>query len=149
MPFCFPSGGYPLQKRGRWLLLLSSVLLCSGFLLARWLEPDPRGFGTHQRLGFPPCSFRTLTGLPCPSCGMTTCFAHFTRGHWRQAVAASTPGVLLATICAILIPWCWWSAGRGMLMGVAQPGVVAMGITLTLAGICLAFWIVQICSGQY
>ena len=31
--------------------------------------------GTHQQLGLPPCNFVTLTGYPCPACGMTTSFA--------------------------------------------------------------------------
>lgn len=143
----FP-GGYPLEKRGRVLCLTWGLLLCCGFLLARWLEPNPQGFGTHQQLGLPPCTFLTLTGLPCPSCGMTTCFAHFTRGHWRQAVAASPPGVLLATVCAGLVPWCLASAGRGTLIGVSQPSTVGMAGMLVIAGICIAYWLVQIFSGR-
>lgn len=130
------------------LLLLWSLLLCSGFLLARWLEPDPRGFGTHQRLGFPPCTFRTIAGLPCPSCGMTTCFAHFTRGQWRQAIDANAAGVLLAVICVVQIPWCWWSVTRGALVGVSKPGPMAMSLMLTIGGICLAYWIVQLWSAR-
>src|ERR1700742_4113164 len=99
MPFRFLSGNYPLEKSSRVLLLLWGLFLCSGFLLARWLEPDPRGFGTHQRMGFPPCTFRVMTGFPCPSCGMTTCFAHYTRGQWQQALDANAAGGVLAVVC--------------------------------------------------
>ena len=46
-------------------------------LIASWLTPDPRGLGSHTKLGMPRCEFEYRTGIPCPSCGMTTSFAHF------------------------------------------------------------------------
>jgi len=27
-----------------------------------------------------------VTGIPCPSCGLTRALAHFERGHWAEAV---------------------------------------------------------------
>lgn len=44
--------------------------------VARWLTPDPSGVGTHRQLGMGGCSVLTLTGWPCPMCGMTTTFSH-------------------------------------------------------------------------
>jgi len=41
-----------------------------------YLEPDPRGYGTHEQLGFPPCSLAEAFHFPCPTCGLTTSFAH-------------------------------------------------------------------------
>lgn len=38
------------------------------------LHPDPRGVGTHEQLGIPPCGFLRDHGVPCISCGMTTAF---------------------------------------------------------------------------
>ena len=43
--------------------------------LARWVEPDPRGYGTHTRLGLGECAMLHFTGYPCPMCGMTTTFS--------------------------------------------------------------------------
>lgn len=144
MQFRFPTGSYPLGRTSRVLVFLWGTLLAAGFFLARSLEPDPRGFGTHQRMGFPPCTFLTMTGLPCPSCGMTTCFAHFTRGQLRQAFAANPPGVLVAILSAIQIPWCLWSAVSGRLWGVNRPGDFALWVMIVVGGICLAYWIVKI-----
>ena len=102
--------GQPVSTGGRWALMMCGLALSAGFLLAAALEPDPRGYGTHQRLGLPECSFQILFTKPCPGCGMTTSFAHFVRGQWQQSLRANPAGWLLAITCAGLIPWCWWSA---------------------------------------
>src|SRR4051812_11044491 len=116
-----PRDSYPIEGRWRWLLVLWSLLLVGGFVLAFSLEPDPRFFGTHQRLGLPPCSFRDWFDLPCPSCGMTTCFAHFTRGQFSDAARANLAGLALAVLCAVQIPWCWWSAYQGRTWCISEP----------------------------
>lgn len=64
--------------------------------VAAALTPDRQGFGTHQQLGLPECSFRLLFDRPCPACGMTTSFSHFTHGQWRLAARANPAGFLLA-----------------------------------------------------
>lgn len=147
MPPHFPSsthstdtGGFPVRTSSRWLLLAWSLLLLGGFTLARRLEPDPRGFGTHQRLGLPPCTFRLLWNIPCPACGMTTSFSHVTRGQFRQAVEANAGGTLLAVVCATLIPWCWWSAACGRLVGVSQPTRGFLALVLVVAGVSTLNW---------
>lgn len=77
---------------------------CAGLLLvAVRVQPDERALGTHQQLGLPPCSMVTLTGYPCPTCGMTTAFAHAVRGHPLSAFRAQPAGLALAmtTIAAM------------------------------------------------
>ncbi len=64
--------------------------------MAWYMNPDPKGIGTHQRLGLPPCGFLVTTGLPCPTCGMTTAFAHTVRGHLLEATRAQPAGTVLA-----------------------------------------------------
>ena len=138
------SGGCPVGRSGRWLLVGWSLFVLGGFSLALALEPDPRGFGTHQRLGLPPCTFRMLWSIPCPSCGMTTCFSHLMHGNFSQAVRANTGGVVLAAVCAALVPWSWWSALRGRLVGVADPGKSLLWLMLSVGGVCLVNWIFQL-----
>lgn len=52
--------------------------------------------GTHRQLHLPRCGFVSMTGFPCPSCGMTTAFAYTVRGQWGSAVHAQLVGFLLA-----------------------------------------------------
>lgn len=90
------------------ILRILSVALClfliAGFTLASKLEPSPRGYGTHQQLGLPPCSIQLLFAVPCPSCGMTTSFSWFVRGEILQSANANLAGLYLATLCLLMIP---------------------------------------------
>ncbi len=81
-------------------VLIAAVILGASFVV----QPDPRGYGTHQRLLMPPCLFHLITGEPCPFCGMTTGFAHMARGQIVAAGRANLmapPGFVL-TILALL-----------------------------------------------
>lgn len=65
------------------------------------LRPDPGEAGTHAQLGLPPCGFYVLTGLPCPTCGMTTAFAYAVRGQVLASIHAQVGGFLLALATAV------------------------------------------------
>lgn len=69
--------------------------------LGMWLTPSPSGVGTHEELGLPPCGFLTLTGYPCPSCGLTTVFALLLHGRIFDALRVQPFGVVLF-ICLFL-----------------------------------------------
>jgi hypothetical protein len=88
-------------RGGRWLLVL---MIAAVFLLAWMLSPDDSGSGTHRQLGLPECLLLQATGVRCPTCGMTTAFAQFVRGHWASALQANPAGVLLALGLAISWP---------------------------------------------
>lgn len=132
--------GYPIGMRGRCVLAVWSLFLLAGFALALHLEPDARGFGTHQQLGLPPCTVRVLLGIPCPSCGMTTSFSHFIRGQFVEAFHANAAGLLLATACALQIPWCWNSIRRSRLWKVSNPDMALLWLVASITLICLIQW---------
>lgn len=136
--------GFPLRTSGRLLLFLWSLFLCAGFALAASLQPDSRGFGTHQSLGFPACTFRILFEIPCPSCGMTTSFAHFTRAEFTQAARANIAGLLLAMTCLIQIPWCWLSVFKGRLWNVSDPVKSFLVLVGGLSTVALINWCWQL-----
>jgi hypothetical protein len=80
-------------------LLFLSILLIG---IAAFLRPDQRGYGTHEQLRFvPPCGFKKLTGLPCPSCGMTTAFAYMAHGQFFKAAITHPYAAMLFVLLAI------------------------------------------------
>jgi len=134
----------PVGNGGRAALLGIAVFLIVGFGIAFLLNPDPRGYGTHQQLGLPPCTFQLLFGRHCPGCGMTTSFSHFVRGQFVKSARANVAATLLATVCAMLIPWCLWSALRGRLWMVSDPVSVAGIMSICLATLTILLWVARL-----
>jgi hypothetical protein len=112
--------------------------------VARWLRPDPAGFGTHQQLGLPPCQFARLTGRPCPSCGMTTAFAWTVRGRFDRAWGANPAGALLAPACAALVPWLLVGAARGKALGLRSAEPALIGVVVATVAVSLVSWTIRL-----
>ena len=92
-------------------LLAVAAGLIAVFAVAIWLRPydadgQPLRMEAHRQLGLPSCQFYFLTGIPCPSCGMTTSFALLMHGDLWNSLRANAVGTLLAGFCLLLIPWC-------------------------------------------
>jgi Protein of unknown function (DUF2752) len=99
-----PPGGDATPPRLRRLIWSAIAFVSLSVVsIARWVEPDPRGFGTHLQLGLPPCAFHALTGAPCPTCGLTTSFAHMARLQITSSIAAHPLGLPLFTLTSIAI----------------------------------------------
>jgi hypothetical protein len=82
-----------------------TVLAAALVVAAAWaVEPASQGFGTHERLGLPPCLFLRFTGLPCPSCGLTTCFAYAAKLQFRPAATAHPFGLVQFGVTVAAIP---------------------------------------------
>lgn len=110
---------------GRWVrlvLVLIAVGLVFVFAVAIWLNPYRDGqvwlMETHRQLGLPECNFKRITGLPCPSCGMTSSFALLMHGDLVNSLRANAAGTLLAILCLAYIPWALLCAvlGRRLLI---------------------------------
>jgi hypothetical protein len=137
------AAGHPAGKSARWGLVVVGAILAGVFALAVWLTPDPRGFGTHQRLGLPPCTMILLFDRPCPGCGMTTSFAHFVRGQFADAVRANPAGLWIAVSCAGLLPWCWASAAAGRYLCVSEPWTPLAFLLASWGLFGLMVWIIR------
>jgi hypothetical protein len=134
-------------RRDRLLLVAAALGLMGLLAVAAWLEPSPIGMGTHQQLGLPPCTFWMVFGRPCPTCGMTTSWAHLVRGNVVGAFRANAGGALLAMLAIVAVPWLLASARRGKWIGVLPNGVVAACISTTILVVILIDWVVRLLSG--
>ena len=86
--------------------LIAGVLAapCAAVLgVAAWLTPSAEGLGTHTDLKMRQCAWITMWDLPCPTCGMTTSFAHAANGNLWMAAKAQPMGALLALMTAITL----------------------------------------------
>jgi len=119
----------PRVRRANWWVRGALVLFALGFAtvfyIATLVKPydaagHPLRMSSHTSLGMPPCRFKEMTGMPCPSCGMTTSFALLVRGDVWNSLRANWVGTGLAVGCALLIPWCLVSAVRGRYLGVRR-----------------------------
>lgn len=77
---------------------LGAVALLVPFLL----HPAAELVGTHTQLFLPPCFFLKITGIPCPTCGMTTSFSMLVHGRLWRSIAAHPLGVLAYLYIAVL-----------------------------------------------
>src|SRR4051794_39130403 len=98
----FPARAFSRNDQLQYGVLISvaSALL----VVAHSLHPSARGFGTHEQLGLPPCVFLQLTGIPCPSCGLTTSFAHAAHWHWLASFTTQPFGFVAFLLTALSIP---------------------------------------------
>ncbi|QDV38654.1 DUF2752 domain-containing protein [Tautonia plasticadhaerens] len=132
-----------LGPRTRVALALGAAALLAALGVARTLEPDPRGFGTHERLGLPPCASRLRTGVGCPTCGMTTSWALATRGRPRESWRASPAGCLLAPGSGLLAAWMACSAASGRPRPFRTASGPMAGAVVVASASGLAAWILR------
>lgn len=128
----------------RLLLVGIAAVLALVLAVARLLNPDERGYGTHEQLGLPPCAFRAITGLPCPSCGMTTSFSYLVRGQLVAAALTNPGGCVLALGGAAMIPWCLASAVAGRTIGIRSPERAAIVTILVVVALCVVSWTIRV-----
>ncbi|MCB9707705.1 MAG: DUF2752 domain-containing protein [Myxococcales bacterium] len=124
-----------------WLALVAGVILISYLLV-----PSPLGYGTHEMLGLPPCGVLAFTGIPCPSCGLTTCFAHIVRMQWLEAWGANPWGFALFGTMAASVPVAFFGAYHAspVLMTCYKLHVEKVSLVLLVLGI--VSWLVRVFS---
>ncbi|MDH3727015.1 MAG: DUF2752 domain-containing protein [Myxococcales bacterium] len=110
---------------------------------ATWIEPDPRGYGTHTQLGLPPCGFLALTGFRCPGCGLTTAFAYGIRGEWWLAGTSNPLGLALFLIVCATIPISVLAIVRGWSFAAVVDRLSLDRWALATAGYGVVLWVVR------
>jgi hypothetical protein len=97
-PLSRPTGGPRADATERVLAGLVAIGCLAILIVAAWLRPDPSGMGTHRQLGLPDCGWKLATGYPCPTCGMTTAFAHAAGGDLWASAQTQPMGMVLAVL---------------------------------------------------
>jgi Protein of unknown function (DUF2752) len=151
---CLLSGGptlsaqprtlHPLGWPIRCLLLLAAAATMGLWGIARRLEPDPRGFGTHTQLGMRPCSFLRMTGRLCPTCGMTTSFAWFVRGRIDRSWQANPAGSVVALVSFPLAVWLVLCATANKPVGFRSLSRPLLFLLVVAVVLSIASWLVRL-----
>ena len=94
--------GFTSRDRIQYLVVIG--LAAALLLIARLLRPSADGVGTHRQLGLPACAFLHFTGIPCPSCGLTTSVAHAARFHFYQSLTTQPFGLVVFISAVLSIP---------------------------------------------
>jgi hypothetical protein len=77
-----------------------------------------------------PCPLRTLTGVPCPLCGMTTSVEGTVHGHLLEALRANPAGPLAVLAALALL--------------VRRPARALRVPKIAVAGVVLGLWIFEL-----
>lgn len=133
---------YCSRDRAQYIALacLSGLVLT----IARVLSPSPNGLGTHQQLGLPPCFFHQLTGIPCPTCGMTTSFAYTVRLHFYEAFVTQPFGMLACILAALLIPFSFVLMRRRVPWMKVMTARGSNAVMFVMLALFLAAWVYKI-----
>jgi hypothetical protein len=117
-------------------------VLAAGLIAAFVTNPD-------RPLPFDVCAFKYLTGIPCPTCGLTRAVCHALHGHWAASLHLHPAGVLVA---AVLVGWLAWSlaeTARGLTMDDRVRARLVTPLLVTGSAVSIASWIVRIASGTW
>ncbi len=131
-----------IQKR---LIPMAVMLGCLALLAsAARMDASPDGHGTHEQLGLPACSWPGLFDAPCPTCGMTTAFAHTADLNLAQAFITQPMGAILAVVTSVV----FWFALHSVLTGSRALGLLGNLATGRVAAIAIALlfgsWVYKI-----
>jgi hypothetical protein len=137
--------GEPLAWWVRFVLVVMALALIAVFVTATRIDPynadgSAQAMATHRQLGLPPCTFQEVTGMPCPSCGMTTSFALLMRGDVANSARANWVGTVLATFCLLVIPWAAASVLLGRALFIRSLERALMAVIMTLLVLMFVRW---------
>lgn len=139
----------PAQDRMRARLIAGMVLVACGSVLgiAVAVTPDPSGLGTHRQLGLGRCNVVAITGYPCPTCGMTTAFAHAVRGQMVASFEAQPAGMVLAVATLVAALLCVYTLATSRVWTVNWYRISPMWVPIILAALVLSGWVYKLAGG--
>jgi hypothetical protein len=136
------SGEWKAQRRRNMEDLWGAIGAAVVLTIASVLAPAADGHGTRPSLMPVPCIWRSITGLPCPSCGLTSAFTWMARGKVVEAWRCSPLGPPAYILTWLLLAWslvAFWRRLPGPRLFLAKTHYLAV-----LLGLYLGVWVVRI-----
>ncbi len=130
----------------RSLLLIPTLAGIGIWWMAFSLVPSPNRFGTHTQLGLAKCPTMAQTGVPCPTCGMTTAAAWLARGHFRNSIKSNPAGLPLFGLAISATAWLGFCSYKGRIVGFDnwdRPLALCSGGLFSIALTCWAIRLSQ------
>ena len=112
--------------------------------VAARLTPAADGLGTHCQLGLPACGFLISTGLPCPTCGMTTAFAYMMHGMPVRAATAQPLGAMLCLAVGIAAGLGAFSAASGRAVRINWYRISPAALAVGTAALVIVAWGIKV-----
>ncbi|MEO7991028.1 MAG: DUF2752 domain-containing protein [Chryseolinea sp.] len=97
------------MNSNRKIYWMMSAILLVGY---SWIGFQLSHSSEHQD-GFHFCLFKNLTGMPCPSCGITRSIIQFYSGHFEVGLLINPLGLLAAIMLVIVPLWIMYDVTRG------------------------------------
>jgi hypothetical protein len=125
------------------LLVTVLVLVLAGLFLT---ENDQAIFFAGQALS-PLCWIKRLTGVACPTCGLSRSFVAWLNGNAARAWQAQPLSILLLALLVFQIPYRWWIIFTGRRMRLFSTRIFVQSVSYILLGLFLLNWIVRLVRG--
>ncbi len=135
-----PTTPVRLSLYARCIALVVAAACATLVVTALRLTPAPEGVGTHTDLGYLACNMLLKSGVPCPTCGMTTSFAWFFRGNLVASAYIQPAGFVAALLVAMILPLALYEAITARPIHRLLKYLPGKMLLLTGAGIFLLGW---------
>jgi len=132
------------SREHRLVLVGALALPVALFVLGRVLDPDPRGWGTHEQLGFRPCLPMREWGFPCPGCGVTTSIALVAHGQPLAALRTQPFGLVALGTALAVAAWALTGHARGRDLYAELPRVAWSRWGSALLTLALLAWLYKL-----
>jgi hypothetical protein len=95
---------YQRHSISEMLVLHSTVFIFSLTVLSLSFYFTPEDLDGHRGLAslLPKCLFKSITGIPCPTCGMGRAFSSFSRCEFRKAMSYNKLSIIFYPIALAL-----------------------------------------------
>ena len=90
------------------------------------------------------CLLKRMTGLPCPTCGLTRAVCSALQGDWAASLGFHPAGILVVVSVLGWVTWMSLEAWRGQMLWLSGRKTLAKLAGAAIAVTSMAAWIVRL-----